>query len=472
MSDGADAPPECATTVVVVDDHPMIVQTMVAIIEAMPGLSAVGWASTAAEGLAAVLAHRPDVVVLDYALPDGQGSDLARGVLRLRPGTKVVMITGASTSRALVDALDAGCHGFLDKGRAAAELVRVLRSVAAGAAQFPDDVLAELPRMDQLVVHYQPIVDLQSESAVGAEALVRWRHPERGLLAPAAFIPQAEETGLVVPLGWRVLAEACRQTAEWHRELPDAGALSISVNVSAQQLAKPDFVERVADALHAGPLPADRLVLELTETGMMDGQAATAAPLEAVRALGVELRLDDFGTGYSSLIKLRCYPIGALKIDRSFVHGMLAHSEDAEIVLASVRLAQSLGIRTVAEGVEEEAEAEKLRSFGCELAQGYLWSRPLSPDAFSASYREWQASHPGESRHAQRARDEMTGVRRHRWTPIRYEHCGWCHLRGAYLVPGRPVLRCKYCQASKAVPDGARGDVERDLSHHTRNLTG
>lgn len=474
MSDRAVAPAKAATTVVVVDDHAMVGEIVMRIIGSVEGFTAVAWASTAAEGLAAVVAHRPDVVVVDHSLPDQSGGDLTRRIRKVAPATKVVMLTGASDPRAVVEAVDAGCDGFLEKTRALTELVRVLASVAVGGREFPSELLEQLPRMEELVVHYQPIVDLESEAVIGGEALVRWERSGHGVLSPDHFIARAEETGLIVPLGWRVLSEAARQTSAWRGELDGAEALSISVNVSAQQLVRPDLVERVSEALLMAALPARALVIEVTETGVMDGDPATAKQLQALSALGVELRVDDFGTGYSSMVNLRRFPFGALKIDRTFVAGMLLHSEDAEIVAASIRLARSLGLRSVAEGVEDQDQAHALLALGCELAQGYLWSRPLPPQDFAAWYLARPerclggAGAPGTSVSGARVKSPAKTP----GTGLAYEHCGWCHLKGAYLVPGRPVLRCKYCQAVMSFPQSVHHLFEQELDHYARRLAG
>lgn len=477
MSDLAGKPTGAGTRVVVVDDHQIVAETVMRLVNSIEGFSAAAWASTAAEGIAAVVAHHPDVVVLDSMLPDEDGANLARRIRTVAPRTKLIMLTGASAPRALIEAMDAGCVGFVEKTKAATELVRVLQAVVTGVSDFPSELLQHLPRLDDLVVHYQPIVDLDSEAAVGAEALVRWNHPDRGLVGPAEFIAEAEEVGLIVALGGRVLADACQQASAWRSELPDAKGLSVSVNASAQQLARPDFVAHLEDALLSARLPADGLVVELTETGVMDADPGTLDRLRGVRALGVELRVDDFGTGYSSLANLRRFPIGALKVDRSFVHGMLSHAEDAEIVAASIRLAHSLGLRSVAEGVEHEGEAARLRELGCELAQGYLWSPALAPDAFASWYIDHTRSlsdlfAPGRVREGEAGGDTVDDSGTVWRAGIQYVHCGWCHRKGAYVVPGRAILRCKYCQASTSIPRPRGTPRERELKTRARHLKG
>jgi diguanylate cyclase (GGDEF)-like protein len=238
----------------------------------------------------------------------------------------------------------------------------------------------------ELVVHYQPIVALTSGVMTGVEALVRWDHPERGRLAPDVFIPVAEESGLVIEVGRQVLLAACRQLRAWQQAHPGPAAdLTGSVNVSPQQLQEDVVVAHVREALEASGLPASSLVLELTETAMMQDTEATIATLSALKELGVKLAVDDFGTGYSSLSYLQRFPVDVLKIDRAFV-ATLASDGDDQGSLAStiVSLAKSLRLRAVAEGVETASQAAALTELGCELAQGYFYARPADGDTIGA----------------------------------------------------------------------------------------
>ena len=243
--------------------------------------------------------------------------------------------------------------------------------------ELESDLRSALER-HELRVHYQPIVKLDSTAIVGFEALVRWQHPTRGLVAPLAFIPLAEETGLIVPLGKWVLETACRQAAKWHRARPDPDGPPpfVSVNLSARQFIQEDLVEDVAAVLAETGLAASALELEITESVLMDKSDAGIRTLRRLRALGVRLVLDDFGTGYSSLSYLKHLPLDTIKIDRSFVNG-IEESADRSIVEAVVALAHGLGIGVVAEGIETERQAERLLELGCDLGQGYLFSRPV-----------------------------------------------------------------------------------------------
>jgi diguanylate cyclase (GGDEF)-like protein/PAS domain S-box-containing protein len=228
----------------------------------------------------------------------------------------------------------------------------------------------------EFVVHYQPTVDLATGSVVGMEALARWAHPERGLLAPAEFIPLAEHSGLIVPLGELVLREACRQCRAWLDARPDR-PIGISVNLSGIQLQDSGLVAAVSLALEESELPPELLTLEMTESVMAQNDAQVLRRLRQLKGLGVRLAIDDFGTGYSSLSYLRSFPIDVVKIDRSFVEGIANGREEAALVRAIVRLAHGLKLKTVAEGVENEAQARRLRAVGCDQAQGFFFAVPL-----------------------------------------------------------------------------------------------
>jgi diguanylate cyclase (GGDEF)-like protein/PAS domain S-box-containing protein len=242
--------------------------------------------------------------------------------------------------------------------------------------ELENDLRAGLENGD-LRLHYQPTVDLDTSQVVGFEALVRWMHPTRGMINPLDFIPIAEATGLIVPLGLWVLHEACRQAVEWSNAA-DGRPLKMSVNVSVRQFDQPEFAETVAAVLAETGMPADRLCLEMTESVLMTDTEANLEQLVRLKALGLTLAIDDFGTGYSSLAYLRRFPVDTLKIDRSFVErlgGVL--SGDTALTDTIVRLGKSLGMETVAEGIEEFGQLAALREMGCGFAQGYYFSRPV-----------------------------------------------------------------------------------------------
>ncbi len=250
-------------------------------------------------------------------------------------------------------------------------------------------------RFGELRVHYQPIVDLRKNTVAGFEALVRWQHPRRGLVAPLAFIPMAEETGLIVPLGRWVLETACRQAARWRQTATRKSAVApfVSVNLSARQLVATDLVTDITEILAATHLDPAGLELEITESVVMDQSEAGIRALRQLRDLGVRLVLDDFGTGYSSLAYLKHLPLDTLKVDRSFVAG-LDEVADRSIVDAIVALAHGLGMSVVAEGIETARQAERLRELGCDLGQGYLYARPMPADRIAAFLRTMERASP------------------------------------------------------------------------------
>jgi EAL domain-containing protein (putative c-di-GMP-specific phosphodiesterase class I) len=233
-------------------------------------------------------------------------------------------------------------------------------------------------------LHYQPVVEMATGRIVGAEALLRWISPDRGTMSPAEFIPILEETGLIVPVGTWVLEEACREAARVAAICDGQKPPTITVNVSARQLAQLDFGDKVAAALQSAGVAAGQIHLEITEGALMHDVTSAWAVLRQAKALGVKLALDDFGTGYSSLSYVRRFSLDMLKIDKSFIDGIDSSPEDRAIVEHVVGMAQALGMVTVAEGVERPEQLQWLRRLGCKLAQGYVLSRPIAGEDFEA----------------------------------------------------------------------------------------
>jgi diguanylate cyclase (GGDEF)-like protein len=233
---------------------------------------------------------------------------------------------------------------------------------------------------EEFVVHCQPIIDLWSGEAWGIEALVKWEHPERGLLGLSQFVPVAEETGLIVPLGERVLEEACRQAVRWQREHPEANPFVVCVNLSARQLRRQDLAETVRRVLQGTGFDGCCLCLDVTETLYIRILENNTEALDDLKWMGVRISIDDFGMGFSSLSYLKRLPADILKVDRSFVAGMGEDARDTAIVHMVIELARSLGMEIIAEGVESEEQAEQLREMGCDLAQGYYFAEPLPPE--------------------------------------------------------------------------------------------
>jgi len=243
------------------------------------------------------------------------------------------------------------------------------------------ELRAELQRaldLGQFEVYYQPVVHLDQRTDYGVEALLRWNHPERGQIAPLQFIPLAEETGLIVPIGRWVLLEACRQATILHQRFQRDPALTMSVNLSVKQLQSDAIVEHVREALQMTGVEPSTLVLEITETVMMADPDTASARLDELKALGVRIAMDDFGTGYSSLSYLSRLPVDILKMDRSFLR---AGNTDSGLAAAIIAIGERLGLEVVAEGIEEPEQIGTLRDLGCELGQGFLFARPMSQPA-------------------------------------------------------------------------------------------
>ncbi|MGH2788294.1 MAG: putative bifunctional diguanylate cyclase/phosphodiesterase [Actinomycetota bacterium] len=233
----------------------------------------------------------------------------------------------------------------------------------------------------EFLVYYQPIVEVGSGRITGAEALVRWAHPSRGIVSPADFIPLAEETGLIVPIGRWVLEQSCYQARAWQLKYPQTPPFKISVNLSVRQFQQTNLVQEVAEVLQHSKLPASSLILEITESILVQDTSAAVRKLQALKNLGVQLALDDFGTGYSSLSYLRRFPIDVLKIDKTFIDGVGTHAEDSALTRAIVQIGETLNLKTVAEGVEHEQQRLELESLGCEEGQGYFFARPIDADS-------------------------------------------------------------------------------------------
>jgi diguanylate cyclase (GGDEF)-like protein/PAS domain S-box-containing protein len=291
----------------------------------------------------------------------------------------VALSAGGDDAEALMRDADAAMYRAKELGKARCELFdQSMRERAVERLELEAGLRSALDN-DELRLHYQPAVELSDGRIVGVEALLRWEHPELGLLAPDRFIPLAEQTGLIVPIGAWVLAEACRQLDEWG--LPD---LWMAVNVSPRQLASDGLVDAVTSALGDVGLDPSRLWLEITESAVIGDPEAAVAKLHQLKSIGVKLAVDDFGIGYSSLANLReLLPVDALKIDRSFVSGVGANADDHAIVESVIGLARSLGLDAVAEGVETSDQASLLADLACSHAQGFHFARPLTPVAAS-----------------------------------------------------------------------------------------
>jgi diguanylate cyclase (GGDEF)-like protein/PAS domain S-box-containing protein len=297
-------------------------------------------------------------------------------VLHSTPSLGIAMFPADGDSvETLMKNADTAMYHAKSAGRNNVQFFTAAMNEEASARLTFENSLRQAVEHGEFELHFQPQIELESGRLVGVEALVRWRHPQQGLISPLEFIPLAEETGLIVPLGEWVLDRALRQLAAWR----DSGidGLRMAVNLSAHQLRNPAFASSVAEALEIHRIPPERLELEITESAAMDDPQATIEQLGRLRRMGIDLAIDDFGTGYSSLAYLKLLPIRRLKLDRSFVMDIEHDANDAAICSATIALAHSLGLGVVAEGVETEAQRDYLARLDCDIVQGYLFSRPL-----------------------------------------------------------------------------------------------
>ena len=294
-----------------------------------------------------------------------------------------VAADGRHTAEEVLRNADVAMHASKAKGKSRIQFFEPsMHAVVVERLEIETDLQHAIER-GELFLHYQPIVSLADGRITGAEALVRWQHPRRGLITPAGLIPIAEESGLIVPLGRWVLQEACLQAQRWRTETPEQ-PLSVSVNVSAAEIERDDFVAVVMATLEGSGLDPGLLVLEVTESTLMRDPEGSSAMLDPLRKLGVRLAIDDFGTGYSSLSYLNRFPMDVLKIDRSFVQGLASGPEDSALARAIVQIARTLKMKTVAEGIERPEQILRLRALGCDLGQGYLLSHPVAPEEIMA----------------------------------------------------------------------------------------
>lgn len=306
------------------------------------------------------------------------------------PNVGVVLGTGPAgeTGATLLRDADAAMNHGKERGRGRIELFdNGMREEVLRRAEIASQLRCAVER-GELALHYQPLVDVGSGRLTGFEALLRWDHPEHGIVRPDKFIDVAEETNLIAPIGRWVLGETVAQLVAWRDELPEY-PITISVNLSARQLVDDALLPAVRSALAASQLEPSRLCLEITESVLMEDAEVSVATLRGLKAIGVQLAIDDFGTGYSSLTHLKRFPVDFLKIDRSFVSGVDHVPEDAVIVKAVTDLGHALGLTVIAEGVETDSQLEALRRVGCDQAQGYRWSVPCPPAEVVRLVRGW-----------------------------------------------------------------------------------
>ena len=297
-------------------------------------------------------------------------------------------VDGFRTAEDMLRDADIAMYRAKTTGRARHQVFTEAMRIQATTRLQMETELRHALEHQEFEINYQPILNLETQVIKGFEALVRWRHPERGFIPPEEFIPTAEESGLILPLGRWILGESCRQLRHWQESMPHAESLVISVNLSAKQFLQSDLAEQVVEALESSGLPSRWLKLEITESYLIENSEKAVKVMNRLRDIGVELSLDDFGTGYSSLSYLHRLPVNSLKIDRSFVSQMAESEEHSEIVRTIVRLAQNLKMDVIAEGIETAEQLEQLNELNCGFGQGYLFARPMDAEMAEAFINE------------------------------------------------------------------------------------
>lgn len=393
-------------TILVIEDDYVIRENILKILKA-EGFDVMG-AENGMQGLSLAMSNLPDVILCDVLMPELNGYGVLMA-LRANPATATVpfvFLTGKADRAEIRQGMELGADDYLTKPFTKAELVGAiairLKKQEAFAElyntlqiqsnefiiqQNADEKLAQLKtslysalKREEFLVYYQPQISMNTGKIVGAEALVRWKHHEKGLIPPTEFIPVAEKTGFIIPLGEWILQTACKQVQAWKND--GFSGLRVAVNLSPRQFHQPDLSSRVAQILEKIGLEPSSLELELTESLMVEDVSSAIATLTQLKNLGISLAIDDFGTGYSSLSYLTQYPFDALKIDRSFVRNITDDCKNAAIVKAIIEMAHSLRLEVIAEGVETETEKDFLWRSECDVMQGYFFSPPLSAADF------------------------------------------------------------------------------------------
>lgn len=362
--------------IVIVDDHEILADSLARLLDDDPGLSVIGKELTARAGLERAASERPDVVIMDYSLPDMDGAAATRLLRAKLPDIAVIMLTGTDRPGAYSAAIEAGCAAWVRKTRASHDLLDAIHRVAAGERVRAEEY-EELPPLNQLVVHYQPVVELASERVVGFEALVRWQHPQEGVLLPGRFLPFAEATGYITDIDRYVTEVAVSDLLALQRIGSRDMPVWVSVNMSAVSLMTPEIVDEVWEVTDASGVDPETIVFEITETALLDDSAQIDEKMCRLKKLGFQLSLDDFGTAFSSLSYLRRFPFDHVKLDTSFT-AELPYTPRAVLLVESIKqLAASMGATGIAEGIESSEQAACLIDAGWHLGQGFLFSKAV-----------------------------------------------------------------------------------------------
>ncbi|MBA2657830.1 MAG: EAL domain-containing protein [Tatlockia sp.] len=378
--------------ILLVDDEPQILRVLKALF--IKNGYKVFTASTADEALILLATTPVQVIISDYRMPKGTGAELLSKVKEFYPEIIRLIMSGYADFDVIEKSINEGSiFKFISKPWDNNSLLKTVEDaliyyadknpskciISEGILVCDNDLELALDE-DQFLIYYQPIIAMNTNQIVGAEALLRWQHPEKGLLFPSQFIKLCEDTKLIIPIGLAALKKACQQLKRWHQE--GFTALNVAVNLSASQFNHPGLVDRIKDIILETKIPPQNLDLEITESVLIQNGQNILQDLLELKKLGIKLSLDDFGTGYSSLSYLSKFPINSLKIDKSFIQEIATNSKTLEIVTMTINLAKTLNLVTIAEGVETQLELELLKKMHCDLVQGYLFSKPVPDEEF------------------------------------------------------------------------------------------
>jgi EAL domain-containing protein (putative c-di-GMP-specific phosphodiesterase class I) len=363
--------------VVVIDDHEMILQSVERLLAADPSIDVVGTALSGAEGLELVRQTLPDVMVIDYHLPDMDAPVAITMLKATHPSVKIVTFSGSERPGSLYESMRAGSSAWVRKTRAIQELRDAIVCVASGTAYVNDEIEAE-PRLDELSVHYQPIVSLDDGCVVGFEAFVRWQHPQQGLLYPEAFLPHAEQTGFIDDIDSWVRDTAILQLAAWQKTFVASPALWMSVNTTLGSLSEPNRLESIAASIASAGVKPEDLVIEIKESALVTSPTDTIELLARLHTVGVRLALEDFGSSFSAMSYVHTFAFDCLKIGKSFVADLPRSIGTAWLIEGIANVTTSMNALCIAEGIERMEQVDVLRDAGLTLGQGFIFSPPVS----------------------------------------------------------------------------------------------
>ncbi len=363
--------------VVVVDDHEMILESIIRLLAADARITVVGTALTANDGIDTVRDVVPDVLIIDYHLPDMDAPEAITLIKEFDPHVRIITLSGSDRPEEQLASIRAGSSAWIRKTRAIQELIETIIQVSTATATTVEPPV-EQPTLDQLVVHYQPVMRLDNDQIIGIEALVRWEHPRYGLLLPEAFLPRAVETGYIEAIDSWVREQAFRQMVKWQSAFPSVPRLWMSVNLPGNAVTNAHFMNLLTSSIASSGIDARDVMVEIPESVLLDDPDSTFEFLTKLNAIGVRLALENFGSSFSPIAYIHRVPIDCLKIDRSFTAELPDSMGTYWLIECIAKFASSMGMMCIVEGVERRDQISSVRSMGLNIGQGSFLSLPMS----------------------------------------------------------------------------------------------